>query len=744
MIFRKEQKKIDKVEFISEFINIDWAPVLLTNDPTTASEAFFEKTYSVIDSHLPMKKVTEKEKKLELKPWITAGIRNSIKRRDRLLNRFIKCKDPVKKTELHQKYKVLRNKVLSLTRSSKKLHYKSYFEENSKNLKKTWSGIKSIINIHIVNKSAPKSLLVDGEVTSDPNKIVNGFNDYFSTVADKLQKSIHTRGLDFSKYLVNPSENNFQFRPADPQEVLLIVNSLDNNKASGPSSTPTEALKLVKNSICFPLTHIINLSFTTGIYPTRLKEAKIIPIYKGKGDPLIVSNYRPISLLSNINKIFEKIVYKRLYSFLEKYNCIYELQFGFRAKHSTNHALISLTERIREALDSKGGKFACGVFIDLQKAFDTVDHSILLKKLEHYGIRGLANNWFQSYLTGRKQLTSVNGTKSGLKDMKHGVPQGSVLGPLLFLIYINDLHNAIRFSTVHHFADDTNLLVTNSCIKKVQDQVNLDLKYLSNWLKANKIALNASKTEVIIFRHKNKPLMYRKTPTDPLVPWKLKIKLEGKLIQPSTHVKYVGVLLDSHLEWKYHVDELSTKLSRAVGMLAKIRHFVDAKTLNMIYYGIFSSLMLYGSQIWGQCNTSISAMEKLQNRALRILNFEHYQSSAEPLYKRSEILKFADSIMLSNFIFAHSCLQNNIPSALANSIILVRPEHVQISRNQTINQVNMPAARTLTSGLNSIKFKSSHAWNKINKLFQSKNLILQGTNFCKNLLKKHFLEGYSP
>ena len=215
-------------------------------------------------------------------------------------------------------------------------------------------------------------------------------------------------------------------------------------------------------------------------------------------------------MLSNVNIIFERIVRKRLYSFLNKYKCIYEFQFGFLAQHSTNHALLSLTEKIREALDSKGGRFACGVFIDLQNAFDTVDHSTLLKKLEHYGIRGLANQWFKSYLSGRTQFTSVNGYDSETRDMKYGVPQGSVLGQLLFLIYINDLHNSIKFSTVHHFADDTNLLVSNSCIKKIQDQINLDLKYLCKWLKANKISLNASKTKVLIFRHQNKPIMYEK------------------------------------------------------------------------------------------------------------------------------------------------------------------------------------------------------------------------------------------
>ena len=183
-----------------------------------------------------------------------------------------------------------------------------------------------------------------------------------------MQGNIKSQGVDFTDYLKNPTESTFHFESADSQEILLIIDSLENNKAVGPNSIPTDVLKLLKNNICYPLKEIINLSFATGIYPTKLKEAKVIPIFKNKGDSLLVSNYRPISLLSNINKIFEKIVYKRLYSFLERLNCIYELQFGFRAKHSTNHALLSLTEKIREGLDS--GKFACGVFIDLQKAFD--------------------------------------------------------------------------------------------------------------------------------------------------------------------------------------------------------------------------------------------------------------------------------------------------------------------------------------------------------------------------------------
>ena len=231
-----------------------------------------------------------------------------------------------------------------------------------------------------------------------------------------------------------------------------------------------------------------------------------------------------------------------------------------RANHSTNHALFSLTEIIREALDNS--YFACGIFIDLQKAFDTVDHTILLKKLDHYGIRGLANNWFNSYLTNRKQFVSINGFNSNNQLMNYGVPQGSVLGPLLFLVYINDLHKAIKYSTVHHFADDTNLLVVGKDIFKIQKQINRDLKFLCTWLRANKISLNASKTELIIFRDPRKKLIHE-----------VNSKINGTKLVPCKFVKYLGIYIDCHLNWNAHQTEISSKLSRANGMLCKNKAF---------------------------------------------------------------------------------------------------------------------------------------------------------------------------
>ena len=235
---------------------------------------------------------------------------------------------------------------------------------------------------------------------------------------------------------------------------------------------------------------LFNLSFTTGVFPSVLKTGKLVPAFK-KDSKLDYSNYHPISPLSNIEKILEKLMYKRLYTFLNKNNIIYNLQLGFRQQYSTSHTLINITDNIRKALDD--GNIGCGIFVDLQKAFDTVDHQILLAKVNHYGICEVSNDWFKSYLSNRNQYVSINGYESGLAALNCGFPQGSILGPLLFLLYTNDLNQAVKFCKVHHFVDDTNFLCLNNSIKKQNKLVNADLKHLANWLNANKISLNVKK-----------------------------------------------------------------------------------------------------------------------------------------------------------------------------------------------------------------------------------------------------------
>ena len=247
-------------------------------------------------------------------------------------------------------------------------------------------------------------------------------------------------------------------------------------------------LKEILPIIVDPLCHIFNLSLQTGYIPDRFKVAKVIPVFKS-GDKQIFSNYRPISLLSSLSKLLEKVVARQVEGFLRVNNILYSHQYGFRKKHGTSHPVLHFLHNIYEALNKEIPEYTLGVFLDLKKAFDTVDHKILLKKLDYYGFRGVSNHWFNNYLTGRKQYVSIDGINSELREINFGVPQGSVLGPLLFLLYINDLAQATNCATFL-LADDTTLQSSSQNTSDLIISASRELEKVSLWIQSNKLTLN--------------------------------------------------------------------------------------------------------------------------------------------------------------------------------------------------------------------------------------------------------------
>ena len=279
------------------------------------------------------------------------------------------------------------------------------------------------------------------------------------------------------------------------------------------------------------------------------------------------------------SKIYEKLIYARVYSYLVTKDMIYSKQFGFRSHHSTNHAIISITEHIRHLLDN--GHYVCGIFVDLEKAFDTVNHNILCKKLEFYGLRGNINKLLQSYLGNRKQYVSLNGFDSEVKNVICGVPQGSSLGPLLFLLYINDFRICLSETSSGHFADDTFIIYNSKKPKTIETIINTELKQVVKWLRLNRLSLNASKTELIFFHSKRHTLNYDN----------ISIKFCGKKLIPVDHVKYLGMYIDKHLSWNVHIQELCKKLSRANGILSKLRYNAPFNTCVLCN-------ILFSSYLW--------------------------------------------------------------------------------------------------------------------------------------------------
>ena len=722
-------RNFDRNDFILDILQVDWNKHIEIHkeDINKSMENFLEIFDSITQKHAPLTKPAKRKAKRNNKPWITTGLLNAIQKRNSLYKSYIKEKNPQIKTNLHEQYKTYRNLVTTLCRDRKNSYFKKFFSENKNNLKNAWKGIKSIINSKSRKNSVPVNVIVNGANEKDPNLISNAFNSYFGTIADKTKAKIPKTNKQFGDYLTNPSQETFFLRPTSAKEIQNIISSLDNTKAVGHGSIPTRLLKIAAPTISELLCQIVNLSFKNGIFPECLKEANIIPIHK-KDARNIIGNYRPISLLSNISKIIEKLIQSRVYSFLTKNNLLFKNQYGFRNQHNTNHALIQITEKIRHAIDNN--QLACGVFVDLQKAFDTVEHSILLDKLYHYGLRGVSNDWFKSFLTNRQQHVTVLGKKSHKRTIIHGVPQGSVLGPLLFLIYINDLHKSIKSSEVYHFADDTSLIQTNTSLKKLNKNINHDLKLLCEWLRANKISLNSGKTELILFRPKQKTINKN-----------LNFRISGQKLHPQTSVKYLGVQIDEHLTFHTHLKTLVQKLSRAVGMLAKVRHYVPQDTLKNIYFAIFNSDLIYGSQVWIHGHSALlEKIQILQNKALRVINFKTNRESANQLYKQSNIVKISDNTTILNCLFVHDHQNGILPDAFNNFIKRNEDVHSHNTRISTKKKV-VPTNRTLTYGIKSVTTRCTSDWNRMQKLTK-KDFIKFSKSKLKITLKNYFLDIY--
>ena len=460
---------------------------------------------STINKYAPLKQVKFNKYKHKKNKWVTLGILKSIRYKDKLykslkeINRSTNEATYFIKKESFKTYTAILNRCIRYTKRS---YYYSKFTNFKNDSYKTWGTIKELIKTK--DEMTVTELLINEEKINDKQLIANEFNNYFCNIGSDLADRINYNcKVDHKYYLKRKINSKFEFKMTNVNEVKNIINDLKPKLSTGHDEISSKLLKVLQPLLTESIVLIINQSLETGIFPNKLKISKIIPLFKN-GDKLFMQNYRPISLLPVISKIFEKVVFHQLYEYFETNNLFNPNQYGFRKNYSTELALLHFTDKIINELDKSNTPLA--LFLDLSKAFDTLNFKILLDKLTYYGISTKCLTWFNSYLANRKQYVQMENIKSDKMTILTGVPQGSVLGPLLFIIYTNDIINC---STHFHpviYADDTTLINTSVNLNNDQNVVilNQELDKIYQWLNTNKLSLNISKTKFIIFAPKDK------------------------------------------------------------------------------------------------------------------------------------------------------------------------------------------------------------------------------------------------
>ena len=647
--------------FIDLLQSTDWSPVIDEADCNKKWEHFSKTVRKALDTTCPEIEVKIKaDAGPNRVPWMTEGLSTSEKQLKKLMRKARNNKngrpDGSTKThyEIFREYSAIHSRV---RRKAKREYFNSKFREVKHDSRATWN----LLNKFTCNKrtnSKISELKVGNKTITDNHEIAQAFNAFYAQVGTTQASTIPQTDTDPMSYITTNNVNSMFLHPTDSEEVDKVCKLLAKKKSKGPDKIPAFLAINAKEAIMTPLVDCINSSLLTGTFPEIMKQAEVIPLYKKKerDNP---TNYRPVSLLNAISKIIEKVIYLRLYDFMA--NTMFANQFGFRAGHSTLDLMILTIEEIITELDTKG--HAIPLFFDLGKAFDTLDTNILLSKLEKYGVRGIPLQLIRSYLSNRSQYVTVNGVNSDPLPVTIGVPQGSILGPLLFIIYINDIPNADKDVTIACYADDTSAVVGSDTPRGNIHKAKSTLVKLGDWFSSNKLSLSPTKCKFALMSKD------RKSAT-----WNAHLEIYGKkLTEIKEHTDsednpLVGLLVNERLSYKIHVNSVVSKMRSGLFALKTNKNLPNGAKRN-IYFSCIHSHIGYAGLILGTAPVSCTKqIATTQNKALRLLGNANYNASTDPLYKSHHILKMQDIFDMQAATYGWKFINNELPDAIANKL----------------------------------------------------------------------------
>jgi len=587
----------------NELSHEQWDNIYDTDDPSLAWQNLRAKLTDVIDRHAPN---VSKRVKGKSSPWLTKEIKSEMNCCDALRRRYQKTKCD----RDHQSYKTKRNKVTNIIRRAKRNYHKELLKETENNPDKFWRTLKNIFPTKD-NSSCAKSFLIDGELTTEKEKVASYFCSFFTGIARKLK----TKNIMFTNFtwrlpmqLSSKTALKFRLNPVTVNEVFILLKKLSRKKAAGPDNLPPGFLKDIALQIAGPLCHVINTSIKTGIVPQGFKIGKVTPIYKS-GPRNSMDNYRPITVLPVCSKIYEKCIYKQLMQFLECNKLLSATQFGFRSGRNTELAVTLFVDEICKNMNE--GRLTGAIFIDLSKAFDTLSHSQILANLRAVGVQDKENELFTDYLFNRSQTVSFEGFCSEYQSTTCGVPQGSILGPLLFLIAYDGISNVLQNSKILMYADDTVLLTSAKTQTEIEKALSEDFARAADWLESNELILNMKKgkTEAMLFGTKQR-----------LKGKNINISYRHRVVHSTENYKYLGVDIDKSVNLNEHLNKTYKKVCGRLHLLKRLRGQMTQKAALAIYQTMVIPLLTYCSII--TCNNNEPFKKKLvsiENRAERII-----------------------------------------------------------------------------------------------------------------------------
>ena len=690
-------KNYNKETYSSLLESCDWSSIKSSRCVNAAWSNFKTTLTNIIDKVAPIKTVRIKQR---TQPWMTSDILEKIHKRNKLSRLLNKGNGNASFSELSS----LRNAVQHDIKKAKANYFRNKLEDNINQPKKLWKTLKDLGYSTKPNSKSKIVLNVNGSLLSDTLAVCNQINHFFTNVAQTLTSKLPSPSNLYSVtsdkfksyYQGKVSPGEFFLKEVDNKFIYDELSNLDTNKAFGLDGIAPRFLKDGAKQLAPIVSHIVNLSISTKTVPNDMKQAKIIPIYKKKSR-LEVSNYRPISLLSVVSKVLEKCVYVQVNEYLNSKNLIYDYQSGFRSGYSTETCLVYLTDYIRSKLSE--GKYVGMCLLDVQKAFDSVNHSILCQKLEAMGINSL---WFKSYLSNRHQLVCIDDTESRLEEIPCGVPQGSLLGPLLYLCYSNDMVTAVK-NKLLLYADDSVIITSDKNPETVAHDLSCDMKAVNGWLIDNQLSMHVGKTELILFGTSSQLNKVK----DFHVPY------DGHIIQPTDSVKYLGAALDKHLSGEAMVDSIIKKATSRLKFLYRHSKFFNRKLRRDLCSALIQCHIDYCSAAWysGLTKKYQQKLQVIQNKMVRfILELPPRKHVGQEQFQSLKFLDIQNRTRQLRLKHVHSVFYSTAPSYLSQFFLRTSEIH---SHGTRANRLNFWVPRVKGQTSKSFFYNSIIDWNSL-------------------------------